>query len=80
MASNPKLLCAAALAVALLLPGASSAADLEDFFTDLVVPLTDILYTGTMTSDALVNVRQLPSGGFVGTQLENVGEVSNKGH
>ena len=37
-------------------------------------------YYDQTTSDALVRVRQLPSGGFVGTQLENVGEVSNKGH
>ena len=36
-------------------------------------------YFNQATRDALVNVRQLPSGGFVGTQLENVGEVSNKG-
>ncbi len=32
------------------------------------------------TFDALIPVTQLPSGGFVGTQLENVGEVSNAGH
>ena len=32
------------------------------------------------TYDALIPVTQLPSGGFVGNQLENVGEVSNAGH
>ncbi len=32
------------------------------------------------TFDALIPVTQLPSGGFVGSQLENVGEVSNAGH
>ena len=32
------------------------------------------------TFDALIPVTQLPSGGFVGNQLENVGEVSNAGH
>ena len=37
-------------------------------------------YYDQTTFDALVRVRQLPSGGFVGTQLENVGEVKNKGH
>lgn len=37
-------------------------------------------YFNQTTRDALVFVRQLPSGGFVGTQLENVGEVSNKGY
>ena len=37
-------------------------------------------YFDQATRDALVFVRQLPSGGFVGTQLENVGEVSNKGY
>ena len=37
-------------------------------------------YYDQTTSDALVGVRQLPSGGFVGTQLENVGKVTNSGH
>ena len=32
------------------------------------------------TFDALIPVTQLPSGGFVGSQLENVGEVTNAGH
>ena len=37
-------------------------------------------YYDQTTSDALVGVTQLPSGGFVGNQLENVGEVHNSGH
>ena len=37
-------------------------------------------YFNQNTFDALIPVTQLPSGGFVGTQLENVGEVSNAGH
>jgi TonB-dependent SusC/RagA subfamily outer membrane receptor len=37
-------------------------------------------YYDQKTFDALIPVRQLPSGGFVGTQLENVGTVTNKGH
>ncbi len=37
-------------------------------------------YYNQHTYDALINVVQLPSGGFVGTQLENVGEMSNTGH
>ncbi|MFQ5536116.1 MAG: TonB-dependent receptor domain-containing protein [Gemmatimonadota bacterium] len=37
-------------------------------------------YYNQKTFDALIAVRQLPSAGFVGTQLENVGEVRNKGH
>ena len=32
------------------------------------------------TSDALIPVTQIPSGGFVGSQFENVGLVSNRGH
>jgi TonB-dependent SusC/RagA subfamily outer membrane receptor len=32
------------------------------------------------TSDALIPVTQTPSNGFVGTQLENVGEINNQGH
>jgi TonB-dependent SusC/RagA subfamily outer membrane receptor len=35
-------------------------------------------YTGT-TSDALLPVTQMPSLGFTGTQLENVGTIKNKG-
>lgn len=37
-------------------------------------------YYNQNTFDALIAVRQLPSAGFVGTQLENVGEISNQGH
>ena len=37
-------------------------------------------YYDQTTSDALVNVTQLPSAGFVGNQLSNVGEITNKGH
>ncbi len=37
-------------------------------------------YYNQTTSDALIGVTQLPSGGFVGNQLENVGEVNNRGH
>jgi TonB-linked SusC/RagA family outer membrane protein len=32
------------------------------------------------TTDALIPVTQIPSGGFVGSQFENVGLVSNRGH
>jgi len=31
------------------------------------------------TTDALFNVRQIPSSGFLGSQLENVGEIKNSG-
>lgn len=37
-------------------------------------------YFSQRTFDALIPVTQLPSGGFVGTQFENVGEVTNSGH
>ena len=37
-------------------------------------------YFDQNTFDALIRVTQLPSGGFVGTQLENVGQVTNSGH
>ena len=37
-------------------------------------------YYDQRTSDALIEVQQTPSGGFTGTQLENVGIVDNKGH
>lgn len=37
-------------------------------------------YYNQKTTDALIGVQQLPSGGFVGTQLENVGEIDNWGH
>ncbi len=37
-------------------------------------------YYNQLTSDALLRVQQLPSAGFVGTQLENAGEIKNWGH
>ena len=37
-------------------------------------------YFSQNTFDALIPVTQIPSGGFVGNQLENVGEVMNAGH
>jgi TonB-dependent SusC/RagA subfamily outer membrane receptor len=37
-------------------------------------------YYDQETTDALIYVQQLPSGGFTGTQLENVGHIDNKGH
>jgi len=37
-------------------------------------------YYDQTTRDALIPVTQLPSGGFVGSQLENVGKITNKGH
>jgi TonB-linked SusC/RagA family outer membrane protein len=37
-------------------------------------------YYNQTTVDALLAVQQLPSAGFVGTQLENVGEIANSGH
>lgn len=37
-------------------------------------------YFNQNTFDALIAVTQLPSAGFVGSQFENVGEVSNAGH
>jgi TonB-dependent SusC/RagA subfamily outer membrane receptor len=37
-------------------------------------------YYKQTTIDALVPVQQVPSSGFTGTQLENVGEVQNWGH
>jgi outer membrane receptor protein involved in Fe transport len=39
----------------------------------------DVTYFNTTTSDALINVRFPPSEGFLNTQLQNVGEVNNKG-
>jgi TonB-linked SusC/RagA family outer membrane protein len=39
----------------------------------------DVTYFNTTTSDALINVRFPPSQGFLNTQLQNVGEVNNKG-
>ena len=37
-------------------------------------------YFNQYTTDALMRVTQTPSGGFGGSQLENVGEISNTGH
>ena len=39
----------------------------------------DFTYYDQLTSDALFLVPQLPSAGFTGTQLENVGSFTNKG-
>ncbi|HJU75232.1 MAG TPA: SusC/RagA family TonB-linked outer membrane protein [Gemmatimonadaceae bacterium] len=39
----------------------------------------DATYFNTTTSDALIGVRSPPSQGFLNTQLQNVGEVNNKG-
>ena len=36
-------------------------------------------YFNQTTSDALMNVRAVPSGGFTGSQLKNVGTVANSG-
>lgn len=37
-------------------------------------------YYNQRTYDALINVVQTPSAGFVGSQLENIGELKNTGH
>lgn len=37
-------------------------------------------YYDQRTSDALIAVQQVPSGGFTGTQLKNVGIIDNWGH
>ena len=37
-------------------------------------------YYNQKTTDALIDVVQTPSAGFVGDQLQNVGEIENKGH
>ena len=39
----------------------------------------DFTYYNQRTTDALLPVRQIPSMGFVGTQLRNVGTIRNKG-
>lgn len=39
----------------------------------------DFTYYYQRTTDALFNVRQIPSLGFLSSQLENVGELENKG-
>lgn len=39
----------------------------------------DFTYFNTTTSDALIQVRYPPSQGFLNTQLQNVGEVQNRG-
>ncbi len=48
------------------------------FFNDRVS--YEYTYYHQTTFDALINVTQQPSSGFVGTQLENVGEIENQGH
>jgi TonB-dependent SusC/RagA subfamily outer membrane receptor len=40
----------------------------------------DYTYYRQNTFDALVGVQQVPSLGFVGSQLQNVGELANQGH
>lgn len=40
---------------------------------------TDVTYFNARTIDALIQVRYPPSQGFLSTQLENVGEVRNRG-
>jgi TonB-dependent SusC/RagA subfamily outer membrane receptor len=40
----------------------------------------DYSYYNQTTSDALIGVQQVPSSGFTGRQLENVGEIRNWGH
>ncbi len=39
----------------------------------------EVTYYNQRTSDALFNVRQIPSSGFLNSQLENVGELKNTG-
>ncbi len=39
----------------------------------------DFTYYNQTTTDALMNVRQIPSEGFGGQQLENVGKIQNRG-
>ena len=39
----------------------------------------DLTYYNATTMDALIPVRRPPSNGFLGTQLENVGEIRNTG-
>jgi len=39
----------------------------------------DVTYYAQRTTDALFNVRQVPSDGFVGSQLMNVGTMQNRG-
>ncbi len=39
----------------------------------------DLTYFNTTTSDALIQVRYPPSQGFLNRQLENVGEIQNRG-
>lgn len=39
----------------------------------------DFTYFNTVTSDALIQVRYPPTQGFLNRQLENVGEIQNKG-
>ena len=37
-------------------------------------------YYDQVTSDALIDVQQVPSQGFINAQLRNVGQISNSGH
>lgn len=39
----------------------------------------ELTYYDQVTTDALFPIAQIPSLGFVGTQLENVGEITNRG-
>ncbi len=39
----------------------------------------ELTYYNQTTTDALFNVRQIPSQGFLGSQLQNVGELKNSG-
>jgi TonB-dependent starch-binding outer membrane protein SusC len=50
----------------------------ESSFRDDRIRL-DLTYYHQSTTDALLNVSQIPSGGFIGSQLENIGEISNQG-
>ncbi len=51
---------------------------LEGAFFDRRLDVDFTYYTQT-TSDALFNVQQIPTQGFTGSQLENAGEISNRG-
>jgi TonB-dependent starch-binding outer membrane protein SusC len=39
----------------------------------------DFTYYSQSTTDALLNIPEVPSAGFIGSQLQNVGEISNRG-
>jgi len=47
------------------------------FLNDRLV--TDFTYFYQKTKDALFNVRQVPSQGFLSPQLDNIGQITNKG-